>query len=209
MEKTNLRLQKTREALRQRDHEVLVLEERAEEAFKVKTEQARELAAVRQQLQDREVELKMELEDRIARIVETDYLLAKQHSLSEEEIGAGCVLPPQRHVAAQIMRHWGPHATALQEPPSARCLHLRTLHCTHTSPPPAKKRASVGVSGSSFGFETNFNVMRNSVLTQSLGGGTTQVDTPGQTTGSNLPLVLYPEVDDTSLFHCIIFEGLR
>ena len=39
--------------------QVLVLEERAEEAFKVKTEQARELAAVRQQLQDREVELKM------------------------------------------------------------------------------------------------------------------------------------------------------
>jgi hypothetical protein len=58
--------------------------------------------------------------------------LAKQHSLSEEEIGAGCVLPPQRRITAQIMRHWGPHATALQEPPSARCLHLRTLHCTHT-----------------------------------------------------------------------------
>jgi len=31
-------------------------------------------------------------------------LLAKQHPLSEEEIGAGCVLPPQRRVAAQIMR---------------------------------------------------------------------------------------------------------
>jgi len=59
-------------------------------------------------------------------------LLAKQHSLSEEEIGAGCVLPPQRRITAQIMRHWGPHVTALQEPPSARCLHLRTLHCTHT-----------------------------------------------------------------------------
>ena len=58
-------------------------------------------------------------------------LLAKQHSLSEEEIGAGCVLPPQRRITAQIMRHWGPHVTALQEPPSARCLHLRTLHCTH------------------------------------------------------------------------------
>ena len=37
-------------------------------------------------------------------------LLAKQHSLSEEEIGAGCVLPPQRRVTAQIMRHWGPRA---------------------------------------------------------------------------------------------------
>ncbi len=30
------------------------------------------------------------------------------------------------------MRHWGPHAQALQAPPSARCQHLRMLHCTHT-----------------------------------------------------------------------------
>ena len=42
------------------------------------------------------------------------------------------MLPPQRRITAQIMRHWGPHAAALQEPPSARCQHLRTLHCTHT-----------------------------------------------------------------------------
>ena len=47
--------------------QVLVLEERAEEAFKVKTEQARELAAVRQQLQDREVELKMVCGSRLPR----------------------------------------------------------------------------------------------------------------------------------------------
>ena len=59
-------------------------------------------------------------------------LLAKQHQLSEEEIGAGCVLPPQRRVTAQIMRHWGPHASAKEEPPSARCKHLRMLHRTHT-----------------------------------------------------------------------------
>ena len=42
------------------------------------------------------------------------------------------MLPPQRRITAQIMRHWGPHAQALQAPPSARCQHLRTLHCTHT-----------------------------------------------------------------------------
>ena len=59
-------------------------------------------------------------------------LLAKQHQLSEEEIGAGCVLAPQRRVTAQSMRHWGPHASAEEEPPSARCKHLRMLHRTHT-----------------------------------------------------------------------------
>ena len=59
-------------------------------------------------------------------------LLHKQHQLSEEEIGAGCVLPLQRRVTGQIMSHWGPHATAKAEPPSARCQHLRMLHRTHT-----------------------------------------------------------------------------
>ena len=38
-----------------------MLEERAEDAIKTKTEQARELAALRQQMQDREAELKMVL----------------------------------------------------------------------------------------------------------------------------------------------------
>ena len=38
---------------------MLVLEERAEEAIKTKADVARELAAVRQQMKDREAELKM------------------------------------------------------------------------------------------------------------------------------------------------------
>ena len=30
------------------------------------------------------------------------------------------------------MRHWDPHASAQQEPPSSWCQHLRMLHRTHT-----------------------------------------------------------------------------
>ena len=54
-----------------------------------------------------------------------------QINLSEEESGAGCVLPPQPRVTAQIMRHWGPHVSAKDEPPSSRCKHLGMLHRTH------------------------------------------------------------------------------
>jgi hypothetical protein len=64
---------------------------------------------------------------------------------------------------------------------------------------------SVGVSGSSFGFETNFNVMQNRLLTQSL--GSTQVATPGQTARSNLPLVLHPELDEEATRNDIYWGG--
>ena len=35
-----------------------------------------------------------------------------QSNLSEEEIGAGCSLPPQSRVTKQVMRHWAPHVAA-------------------------------------------------------------------------------------------------
>jgi hypothetical protein len=56
--------------------------------------------------------------------------LERQHLLSEEEMVASCSLPLPlpRRVTAQIMRHWKPHLTAQEEPPSARCKHLRMLH---------------------------------------------------------------------------------
>ena len=53
-------------------------------------------------------------------------MLAGQHLLSEEEVGAGCCLPLQRRVTTQIMRNWEPHLKA--QPPSRRCQDLRMLH---------------------------------------------------------------------------------
>ncbi len=48
-------------------------------------------------------------------------LLAKQHNLSEGEIGADCSLPPQSRVNKQVMRHRAPHVAAKDAPPNDRC----------------------------------------------------------------------------------------
>ena len=53
-------------------------------------------------------------------------MLARQHLLSEEEVGAGFCLPQQCRVTAQIMGNWEPHLNA--QPPSRRCQDLRMLH---------------------------------------------------------------------------------
>ena len=53
-------------------------------------------------------------------------MLARQHLLSEEEVGAGFCLPQQRRVTAHIMDNWKPHLNA--QPPSRRCQDLRMLH---------------------------------------------------------------------------------
>ena len=55
------------------------------------------------------------------------------------------MLPPQRRITAQIMRHWGPHATALQEPPSARCLHLRWGALSTEGKKLGRWKANIGV----------------------------------------------------------------
>ena len=74
-------------------------------------------------------------------------LLHKQHSLSEKEIGAGCVLPPQRRVTKQVMRNWEPHVTAKDAPPNDRCRQMLELHCKQSFP--AISRVAKGEPGHS------------------------------------------------------------
>jgi len=57
-------------------------------------------------------------------------MLAKQQTLSEEEIGAVCSLPVQSRVTKQVMRHWAPHVAAKEAPPNDRCKQMLALHCS-------------------------------------------------------------------------------
>ena len=76
-------------------------------------------------------------------------MLAQQQTLSDEEIGAGCLLPVQSRVTRQVMRHWAPHVAGKEAPPNVRsgaCRFSRFTASRASLSSRARRRANPGIS---------------------------------------------------------------